>query len=325
MNEKKTEILKNSIKIKNYMDETDDNNLQTFIEEKILYLQEIIRNTIISIKKNKENEIFSNNDTTLSISVLIELYEKTNEISRQIKSNFNSKTSDKLIELLQKVIDKLSMIICGFGTKKIEDLLFIIFGTEFKSMKIENKILNDKYSIIKEYIQPIGYKVIHWKPQKNTTISNTNICCNKITEDSIAIEDANMFECFDIDKSSKSFYQKIYGIRIVIQNERARKTLIINGLIEDIHIECFTNKYIQTRINEIHSIANEYNEVEKEIILRIIDTITLKDIMIFGNEDIIKKMIGIMTEINLVKQTKLDIFGLEILNNAETARFFCYL
>jgi hypothetical protein len=163
-----------------------------------------------------------------------------------------------------------------------------------------------------------------------------------MTENIIHIEKSQMFECFDLDKPTKSFYQKIYGIRIVIQNEKARKTLIINGLIEDIHIECFTNKYIQTRINEIHTIANEYSDVEKEIILRIVDTITLKDIMIFGNEDIIKKMIGIMTEINLVKQTKLDItikkfleldvysqrhmlINLLIYNNDDEIQYICYL
>ena len=340
MSVKKSDI-QNSLKLKPIVKETDDNDLHKFIEEKIKYIQEIIRNTISSIKINKEHDIFSNNDANLSITVLTELYEKTNETSKQLRSN-NSKNYEKLIDSLQKIIDKLSMIICGFGTKHIEDLLFIIFGSEFKNMRIDNPIQNEKYEIIKNYVQPIGYKVVHWKPNKSTNSNIITSCSNKITEDTIIIEDSNTFECFDIDNSTKSFYQKIYGIRVVIQNEKNKKTLIINGVIDDIHINCFTNLYIKTRINEIKAIANSQDESEKDVLLRIIETITLKEMLIFGNNDIRKKIIAIFAETNLVKQTKLEItikkfleldiysqrnmlINLLIYNKDDEVQYICYL
>ena len=339
MSDKKSDIL-NSLKLKPTIKETDDNDLHKFIEEKITYIQEIIRNTISSIKLNKEHDIFSNNDANLSISVLTELYEKTNETSKQLRNN--NKNCEKLIDSLQKIIDKLSMIICGFGTKHIDDLLFIIFGSEFKNMRLENNILNAKYEIIKNYIQPIGYKVVHWKPNKLTNTNNATTCSNKITEDTIVIEDSNTFECFELDNSTKSFYQKIYGIRVVIQNEKSKKTLIINGVIDDIHINCFTNLYIKTRVNEIKAIANGQEESEKDILLRIVETITLKEILIYGNDDMRKKMIAVFTETNLVKQTKLEItikkflaldvysqrnmlINLLIHNNDDEIQYICYL
>ena len=306
MNNKKSDR-RNSSNIKYDKVYTEPNEFYKFIDDKIQYLQEIIRNTILSIKKNKESEIFSNNDANLSISVLTELYEKTTTIFTQLSNHNVNKMNDKIIDSLQNVIDKLSMIICGFGTKYIEDLLFISFGTEFKNMKIENPIIKDKYEIIKKYIQPIGYKIVHWKPQKSDVLCNSIVCMDKITEDTIIVEDANIFECFDVEKTAKPLFQKIYGIQVVIQNEKARKTLIINGVIEDIHVECFTNKYIQKRITDIKTIANEYEESSKNIILRILETISLKDILIYGNEDIKKRMLAIFTEVNLVKQTKLDI------------------
>jgi hypothetical protein len=306
MSEKKNES-KTSLKIKHVIQETIDTDLQTFIRDKISYLQEIIRDTIISVKRNNEKELFSNNDISLSISVLTELYEKTIDVSKQLKANVTSKSCDKLIDSLQKIIDKLSMIICGFGTKRIEDLLFIIFGSEFKDMKIEDAILRAKYDIIRKYVQPIGYKVVHWKTTKIHQQSTSSYCCNKITEDTITIEDANMFECFDVDPSCRSFYQKIYGIRVVIQNEKNKKTLIINGVVEDIHIECFTNEYIKSRAQQIKTVSAQYEEVEKGLILRILETATLKDILVLGIDDIKKRMISICTEVHLVNQTKLDI------------------
>ena len=69
---KRTDILTNVSKNKKQFNKNETINI---VLEKLLYIQEIIRNTILSIKRNKSEEIFSNNDTTLSISILTDLYE----------------------------------------------------------------------------------------------------------------------------------------------------------------------------------------------------------------------------------------------------------
>ena len=211
-----------------------------FIKEKTEKIQEIIRNTIISIKKNTYNEIFSNTDANLSITVLNDIYVKSKEIINVINNKNIVLDSDKLIDSLQKIIDKLSMLICGFGTKKIEDLIFISFGSDFINMKIKDQKIQSKYNLICEYVQPTGYKVINWKQLKINN-EHEELCCNKITDDNIKLEDANIFECFDIEKTNENFYQNIYGIRVIIQNEKQKKTLVINGIIEDVDIDCFSN------------------------------------------------------------------------------------
>ena len=77
---KTTEKIQNSVKIKKVIEEKEISDINVFLLEKNTYIQEIIRNTIIAIKKNKYYEIFSNNDVQLSINVLNELFEKTKEI-----------------------------------------------------------------------------------------------------------------------------------------------------------------------------------------------------------------------------------------------------
>jgi hypothetical protein len=300
----------NKSTMKNVIKNNNNIELEKFINEKIIYIQEIIRNTIISIKSNKNNEIFSNNDTIISISILNELYEKTIEVknTENLKKNNQNIKNDqiKAIEELQKITDKLLMIICGFGTKNIEDLLYISFGFEFNNINIENKIVNAKYELIKKHIQPIGCKIIQWKPHKTYINKIDNYCDNKITDDIIVFEDANSFECFDIDKSTQSFHQKIFGIRIVIHNEIAKKTIIISGIVDDIELDCFSNEYINFRKDEIKKSAEEYEKTEKEIILRILESFSLKEILVFGNEDLQKKMMSIIIESTIVKQSKLD-------------------
>ena len=337
---KKIELHKNSIKLKNDIEERDITNIIEFIIEKKIYIQEIIRKTIISIKKNKLYEIFSNNDISLSINVLTELYEKTREID--IKLAEKTIETEKIIEIMQKIIDKLSMIICGFGTLCIDDLLFISFGSQFKNIKNNNEIINDKYEIIRNYVYPIGYKIIHWKDKTNYKNKQDILCCDKVTENKMNIEEANMFECFDVEPSIKIFHQKIYGIRVVIQNELLKKTLIINGLVEDIQLECLTNKYIEKRKQLLANYANSLTENEKEIMLRIINTLTFKDVLIYGDMDIHKKVFGIMAEINAIKTNKLDLtikrfleydissqrnmlVNLLLYNKEDEIQYICYL
>ena len=337
---KKIELHKNSIKLKNDMEERGLANISEFIIEKNSYIQEIIRKTIISIKKNKLYEIFSNNDTTLSINVLSELYEKTKYID--VKMGETPTETEKIIENMQKIIDKLSMIICGFGTLCIDDLLFISFGSLFKNIKNNNEIINDKYELIKKYVYPIGYKIIHWKDSKSHKNKNDILCSDKNTEETILFEEANMFECFDVEPSIKIFHQKIFGIRVVIQNESLKKTLIINGIVEDIQLECLTNKYIDMRMKTLINYANNLNGNEKEIMTRIINTLTFKEILIFGDLDIHKKVFGVIAEINAIKNNKLDItikrfleydismqrnmlVNLLLYNKEDEIQYICYL
>ena len=118
-----------------------------FITSKILYIREIIQNTILSIKKYRIYHIFSENDSKLSITILTELYEKNKNLYNTITEDIVNYSTEEMIDNLQQIIDKLSVIICGFGTLHITDLLFVSFGTEFKNMKQKNDIIQSKYDL----------------------------------------------------------------------------------------------------------------------------------------------------------------------------------
>ena len=293
------------LSISNFKKRTSKNEVINILLKKLLHIQEIIRNTILSIKRNKSEEIFSNNDSTLTTSILVELYEKT-DITHKTITTTTEYSTDDIIGSLQKVIDKLSMLICGFGTNYIEDLLFISFGSEFQNTQAPNNILQSKYELIKKFIRPIGYKIIHWKKSKNNHIHKNILCENKIIEDNIDFDNYNTLECFDIESGNESFLHKVYGLRVIIHNEKSKKTIIITGIIDDIQIECLTNDYITIRKEELNKLIIGRQNSEKEILKRIIETITFKDILIYGNDDIIKKIITILMDVKSVKQNKLE-------------------
>ena len=72
---------------------------ENFMNEKTDYIQSIIRKTILSIKENIKNELFSNNDSTLSINLLIELYEKTKKISQKIINKNYAKDFQDILKI----------------------------------------------------------------------------------------------------------------------------------------------------------------------------------------------------------------------------------
>ena len=341
MSTKKKEY-KNSIKIKNLLESDELEELRDFINKKTEYLQEIIRNTTISIKLNKQREIFSDIDSNLSITILTDLYLNCVEISNNNNLKSSKKELDGCINSLQNVIDKLSMIISGFGTSKIEDLIYIVFGVDNKSNRFFNNIIQKKCDLINKYIQPIGYKIINWKQSVVRKTNTDEIVSNKMSEGIIENENQTTYECFNSDKITKSLYQKINGINIVIQNEKLKKTLLIYGIVEDIPLECFSNEYITHRIKEINEMSKDYQQTERDIIKGIIESMNLKDLLIYGKNDIYKKMMGLLIEINTIKQEGLEItikkyleleaiskrnmlINMLIHNKDDSVRYICYL
>jgi len=292
---------KNKSSVKIHIENNNNNNMEILqlVKDKIEHIQEIIRNTLISIQIYKKHEIFSNNDIIVCMNSLNELYENTNKI---IHTNDNINDVDEIIDSLQSTIDKLSIIIGGFGTKQLEDLLYITFGSEFLNFD-KDPILNSKFEIIKKYINPIGFKILTSR-QKIIKETSDQYCISKISEDIINIETSPLLECFDCDINNNSFYHKTNGIKIVLHST-TNKTLIINGLIENINLNLFNNKYINLR--KSHIINNIPDNIEKTIIQRQIECMTLKDVLIYSNQDIYKKYASIVSLANTIQNANLDI------------------
>ena len=274
------------------------------INDKLLYTQNIIQKTIKSIQYYKLLDIFSNNDINICITTLTEIFIK---ISQLIKENSKEQNKENIMSAYEMLMEKLEIILKSFGTKHIEDILFISFGQDFLNLKIENNILEEKYLLIKNHLHPIGYKIINFKKNKDIHQDETNknnYCENKIVDSPVS-PITNNYECNEIDYN-KTFYLKTNGIQTIIKNKKLKKILIINCIIVDIPLELFSNFYIDYRKKCIlDNIPN--NSFDIELMKRLIDSLTLKDILIYGNEDIYKKYSLILNEVNLIKTNKLDI------------------
>jgi ATP-dependent Lon protease len=274
------------------------------------------QNVVVCIAEPEpgRNDNISNSEIGTNLS---NAHQVVGERLNAVPLGTSAKEFDLAIDLLQQIIDKLSIVICGFGTQNMDDLLYITSGQEFKNKNIEPILLQEKYEIIRKYVHPIGYKTINWKAQrqgKSKDANQSTFCVDKTTEETIILELANNLECFDNDMTSKSMYFKIHGVRVVIQNEKIRKTFIIYGIVDDISPDWINNKYVETRSKYLHENIPSNKLIEPAVMLRIIDTLTLKDYLVCGNNDIFKRHVGMMSDVNYVKTNKLDILIRKFIN-----------
>jgi len=278
-----------------------DDQIHQKIEKNTKHIQNIIRNTILSIQNYKSVELFTNIEVLFCANTLKEIYDKSNGL---LELERTEQTIDKKINELQVITNKLYSIITNYGTKYIEDLIYIVFGSLFTIENIENEAIKSKFELICEYIHPIGFK---YKPLGSLDESlNENICNNKVVDFTINIENYPNLECFSIDYNIKNFYKKIYGIQIVIHNTQTKKTLIVEGVVDDIQLEFLNNTYLEMRKKEIEKILEETIDIENEIKDQYYKTLTLKDMLVDSAEDIVKKLYGIKSNINKTKKNNLE-------------------
>jgi len=299
----KDDYRKNNLKIKKKITNNtlDVKELTQLFNDECKYIKNVIINSIISIDNKISLNLFSDTDSEIAITCLTGLESKlTNLYNKKIYSIEN-------VNELQTIIDDLTTIICGFGTLNIDELVYICNGKTLKQIinNTKSEYLYDKMDIITKQIEPTGYKIINWKDEHFTTTDNANICIDKNSEETIMIEQSNNLECF-INDYGNNISNKIYGIKIIIQNPINKLTIIINGIIKNISADLFKdNKYINKQLNDLNDIKSNINNYEN-IFQNIIDSLTLRDLLIYSKNDIYKRVYAVKNEINMIKNKKFD-------------------
>jgi len=116
------------------------------------------------------------------------------------------------------------------------------------------------------------------------------------------VEGAKNFECFDLARTSRKFNTKVYGIKVAVKNHHEKKTLIVSGLVDDIIVSCSNHNYIKKKIKSIIDNKPKDPEFLSSDFERFVDTLTIKELLIYGNEELYQRFIGYLTQVNLIKQ-----------------------
>ncbi len=284
-----------NVKIKVNKDD-DQTKINELIKNRIYRAREIIIDTTISVQLYRKYGLFSNSEVNICITSLKDLHNKTIETFDKI----GLEPVETTIDSLQIIIDKLTTIISTFGTKSVDDLIYMTFGSGFIDYKGEPTIAS-KFNLIRKYVHPTGFKIS--SNYINPPTSSNSLCIDKITDDVIVVESSPQFECFVGNSNSASFHNKVHGIKVVLRCEDTKKIMIMSGITDEINLDILENLYIDNRKQNILSRITSCNP---EILKNQIEAMTLKDILTSGDSDIVKKNASIVSLSNTTKSDKLD-------------------
>lgn len=280
----------------NPLKKKDKSHTINFCKSKISSFQNMITNTILAVQKYKIMDIISASDINICIQNLEVLYKDLIRLNTLIARR---KTFDDIINDLQKINNEISALFRTSGTYDIEDLLIVAMGNDFVK-KCNAQDDEGIFSVIKNHIHPISYKVMNWRDDKKKNTKKLHK--NRIVEDFMIVETSKNFDCFDLARTSKDFQKKVYGIKVSIHNENEKKTIIISGIVDDILTECTNHEFILNKIIKLKENKPADPSFSSNDYERFLSALTIKELLIYNENELHQRFIGYSNQINLIKQ-----------------------
>jgi len=237
-------------------------------QDKKTRFKEIIRKTILAIQRYKNLDIILAGDLNCTIDILNNMYNIVNSIAPE---------NEDASEHLNNIETQITNIFKNYGTEDIVDMIGLVLG----KVCLDNYENNSKFDLITRYVHPVGYRLII---KNNMNVSSSDhILCNY-----------EPLTCLDVDNTNSKFQQLVYGIRVVIALNN--KVMIITGIADDIGAMFLDDEYIMKKRSNMYKIKidMEYNTVEFH---RYIETLSLKEYLIYTEDLIVKNFISIMQKI----------------------------
>ena len=264
------------------------------------YYQNIIQDTILYVQKYKTNDVIDAGELNICIKNMEELYKQTNNINILLSKNKKVINFEDILNKLQKINNDLSTNFRLYGTKSVDDLLTVCFGTDYT-----NQIINENnkplYDVIKKYTHPISYKLLDWKPNSKKS-NKQKLAKNRIVEDYMLVETADSLDCFDLARTTKKFQTKVYGIKIVFQNKQKKKTMVVSALTDDMVINCMNLNYLSNKLSFVKSNRPNDPEFKEEDFNKFCEALTLKELLVYNSKELYHKFLGHLNQNKLIKK-----------------------
>jgi hypothetical protein len=277
----------------------NENKLNPVLLRKIEIYKRIVKRNYIVAKHYGLLGQAAANEIDSSHRELDEINNKLYAIEKSLKET--SINYDHLIEDVQEINNKLSLLIKQHGTRYLEDMLVICYGDEYIEKNINsNEELKQKLRLFNECSSVLNYKIVSWSLQNRN--GNEKKKKNNILEDIHLSEISNTLDVHNIKgDSSNNFNMKLYGIKIIIQNEQLQQSIVVTSVLYDIPYTYMTTNIFLDKINLINTnvpSSPEYNTKQFKVF---IDSLSTKELFVHNHDDIYDIFIGYLSNISSIK------------------------
>lgn len=270
-------------------------------KQKMKFYSKILQKTYTHIMNNKMLSILTSSDMVKAN----DLIDKINKNIIILKSKLQESPVNDIIDMLQLINNELSNLLKIYGTESLEDFISICFGSLDNLVETEEDL--EKYELFKKYYHPLSYKIVN----KNIVQKEIGVAITTPNSDNF-----KCIECLDIGNESNDFYMKVNGLKVYFYHKSNDKYLCVYGLVDNIdnsllHDEYFTRKKQlfannQEKDYELY-VSNTYN--------RYISSLSLKDYLLYDDQDINNIYMGNITENKLLIKKPLVNLTKEFINS----------
>ena len=263
----------------------------------------IVCNLYLVYMNYKHEGIMKVSEYNTIIEELESIIDKVKNISNLLL--ISSDENNDVIGLLQEINDKLSTIMKHHGAPTIEDILYISCGKQMVE-SIKDNFGSYFYEVINKYIHPINYKLIPWSTIEENKMKNRNKAKSSFLEDIYIAETSNTLDAHDLTKfSCDSMNLKINGLKVVIQNEELKQTMIIQGYIDNIPLNYLRNvTLLEKRAAILENVPNQ-DEFHCESFKVYMECLSLKEILINSSQEIYEIYVGYRNNVRAMKKKSL--------------------
>ena len=302
-----------NVKVKNSKSVKNKNSINlNHLENEIQYFIKIIQDTILYIQKYKTFGIISSNNVYNSINNLTNIYNDLNSMLLCIEKSNSNSIYNKLVDIRERLVQ----IFKYNGTKQVEDLLNLYYGSDFIKQHCLKKN-KEKYDIISKYCHPISFISLPWKDHNKPKdeVSRKVIAKNRIVEDHLIVENSETLECFDMARTNSHFQTKVYGLKICFQNPVKKETLIVKCMIDNITYHCINNGFVNNKTKQLVLNKPKEEQYDNGDFSRFVDSLTLKQLLVYSNDELYHKFIGCLNQNILFKQKTVSTIIKEFVNS----------
>lgn len=188
------------------------------------------------------------------------------------------------------------------GTYNLEDLLYLLLDEQITNICIAN--ISNKYILLCQFAHPISFEELPYIDYKHLDCIEI---MDKNGQISLKTTEQNVVSGPNVNTNTiilhKAFNFQVHCVKLVIHNYD--RSFLITCLIDDIHLEIIKNDYITTKLNNLE--ANHiptsnvqftnvesgittpiqwYDYLQTPLFLSYKSCLTLKDLLIYSEQDI---------------------------------------
>jgi hypothetical protein len=275
-------------------------------EEKIVFF----RNVIDDIAKGL------NYYNSLNVITLHE-FNSSFEALEKIINIINSINHDNIIDELQYINNNISSVIKKYGCYSFENIINICLSSIFVEKNFTNELYL-KYKLLEKYVHPLNYVIVNWNGK---SLNNTKeISKLKILDDKHILE-SNTLECFDLARSNTNFTIKVYGIKVIIHDYTNHKSLIIDALCdEDLMPINISNNFLILKKSSIEKYIQDSGAINNDLFVldiwnNFLNNFSLKEMLVYNNQELYNKYIHSITQTNLYFQKTLETLAQDFISS----------